>query len=320
MDIGGSNTILGKPVEDYIINVQSLPEYKEILQTVFDRLDYVLPSLSRTLRAALHTQRTWYLVPIELKKLPNTVIGIPSDTLTGQYALHTKKSIWISDLERSKTEDLQSAATHILHEIVMSLRVDQNLKSTGSKLFLYQEDYEDIRALTRYLLSPNLSSDDLQNFLLKHRFYYEGSDNNSYPLPYQESFLTTTQQVYTYLKQQDSKNLPYIYQDQNTQKFKGYCVFEFDQTHPLIKIHIYDQTYKNLIKTEKFYLSEIVSRKESPHYLHLNLLDQTESDNRQTKAAHFAFNQNQLTTLAIIKKDKKLFESHTTTVCSKNWN
>lgn len=306
-DIGGSNSILGKPIESYAVNVSQLPEYKDYLHYIFAELDIVLPSLSRTLRNALAVSRTWYIVPIELQKLPNSKIGIPSSTATTQYALHTKKSVWISGIERNKIVDPLDAATHILHEVVMSLRVDQN---SESKTILTTQDYEDIRALTSYLMKRDFESVELQNFLNKHHFFYKKGSGSLFPLPSEEVFLRTPIQIYNLLKSQSEKDLPNLAKDPLMQGFLGYCTFKFNSEEGKIKIEVSDKSYNKILRRTEFTLDEIVGRQNINGGLQLSLVEKTPNTQRP-RVISFYFLENVLRSLTIIEKSKEKFESNT---------
>lgn len=175
IDTGGSNDYMGKPMESYIIDVTTLPEYETEVLPVLKNLDEKLPRFSKILKSSINN-RSWYLLPGELKTLPNHNIAVPSNVNTDQFALHSEKSVWLSADKRESYDSEIDRATHILHEMVMAVKVDGNLKrrKIENKPIVTNNEYDEIRSLTRLLMSKDFSAEELDLTLRKNNFYNSG--------------------------------------------------------------------------------------------------------------------------------------------------
>jgi hypothetical protein len=116
---GGGNGVQGKPLESFQVDLNSVSAFQKLRLNVINKLAPRLPRLAADL---LHIaeERTWYIIPIELKKLPSFKIG--TFFPTEQYALQGTKEVWMSDLYFSdmKPKDQQKL---ILHELLMGVRL-----------------------------------------------------------------------------------------------------------------------------------------------------------------------------------------------------
>jgi hypothetical protein len=172
---GGSNTINGRPIESYIVDVEKLPAFQNYVEPILKDLEQKLPHFAQSLRDAVHAKRTWYMIPGSLKVIPNANIAIPSSIETEQFALHMEKSIWMSQNIYEQTVSDELRAMHILHEMVMANRVDANLQlhPITDQQFLSTKDYEEIRSLTHLLMYDlkNTTAENLHQILKENDFY-----------------------------------------------------------------------------------------------------------------------------------------------------
>ncbi|MGZ3744766.1 MAG: hypothetical protein ACXWRE_15700 [Pseudobdellovibrionaceae bacterium] len=147
---GGGNGVERKPLESFRVDLTQVPAYQRLKDKVIDKLVVRFPKLAADL---LHIteERSWYLIPAELRNLPASKIGVSFKT--DQIALQKLKEIWINDLIFSKME-AEDQETLILHELLMGVRLlefsnllDQCLVSIAPMKLdvLKQEDYKENR-------------------------------------------------------------------------------------------------------------------------------------------------------------------------------
>jgi hypothetical protein len=117
---GGGNTYEGRPLESYIQKITDLPAYKNQIAPILANLE----SNNRLAMAftSMVEGKTWYLIPGDLNKLPDTKIG--SAVATEQAALQDFKQVWLNTkiFDAMKEDD---QAKLILHEILIGLRILQ---------------------------------------------------------------------------------------------------------------------------------------------------------------------------------------------------
>lgn len=118
---GGGNGLNGKPLESFRFDIAALPSYESIRANVIDKLVIRFPELAADL---LHVseERAWYLIPVDLRKLPSNKIGtfFPTD----QMAIQGLREIWINDLLFSEMK-LQDQSMLVLHELLMGVKLLQ---------------------------------------------------------------------------------------------------------------------------------------------------------------------------------------------------
>lgn len=207
-DTGGSNSINGQPIENFIINLETDSRtqiaYKNYVTVLLKNIDKSLPSFSDELRSILmpseNKRRTWYILPGSLKGLKNHTIALPAQIKTEQTALHTRTSIYFSDLSFSSLSD-DLKAKHIIHEAVMAIVVDTKLWN-GEK-FITEEEYENIRFVTDFLFSSQLlsiSSKEFSEILYSKGIH--GLKNIIFPRLLDSSLqFENAKELYTFLKQ-----------------------------------------------------------------------------------------------------------------------
>lgn len=116
-DGGGGNGLDSKVYESYIVDPTATPAYKENLAPIFDKF----PIEKGFSWAAFFKVKTWYIAPVELKKLSKETLGVSfSENSTEQLAVQTEKEIWIEARSFDKTTPKDQASL-ILHEFVMTL-------------------------------------------------------------------------------------------------------------------------------------------------------------------------------------------------------
>lgn len=116
---GGGNGVNRKPLESFRVDLGQVTSYQRIKTKVIDKLAVRFPMLAADL---LHiaAERSWYLIPTELKNLPASKIGVSFKT--DQIALQKLKEIWINDLIFS-TMSVEDQDILILHELLMGVRL-----------------------------------------------------------------------------------------------------------------------------------------------------------------------------------------------------
>lgn len=116
---GGGNGVNRKPLESFRVDLEQVASYQRIKVKVIDKLVVRFPKLAADL---LHiaAERSWYLIPTELKNLPASKIGVSFKT--DQIALQKLKEIWINDLIFS-TMSVEDQDILILHELLMGVRL-----------------------------------------------------------------------------------------------------------------------------------------------------------------------------------------------------
>lgn len=116
---GGGNGVNGKPLESYRVEITQLPAYQRLHEKILSKIVDRFPKLAADF---LHItlERSWYFVPVPLRKLPAYKIGVSFKT--DQFALQKLKEIWFDKLAFDKmSEDDQE--TLLLHELVMGVRL-----------------------------------------------------------------------------------------------------------------------------------------------------------------------------------------------------
>jgi len=118
---GGGNGLSGKPLESFRVDLTQKTAYKRLRENVLNKLTVSFPQLAADL---LHIteERSWYLIPTELRNLPAAKIGVSFKT--DQIALQKLKEVWVNDLLFAKMAESEQE-TLILHELLMGVRLLQ---------------------------------------------------------------------------------------------------------------------------------------------------------------------------------------------------
>lgn len=121
LDIGGGgNGVEKKTLEGWKIpDLNKLPAFERLHEKVISKLKVRFPKLAADIMH-IAEERSWYLIPVELKTLPAAKIGV--SFRIDQIALQKLKEIWISDLIFSKMEP-QDQEILILHELLMGVHL-----------------------------------------------------------------------------------------------------------------------------------------------------------------------------------------------------
>ncbi len=116
---GGGNGVEGKPLESFQVDLKTISAFQKVRSQIIEKLIAKMPRLAAEL---LHIaeERNWYIIPIELSKLPSVQIGAYFPT--EQFALQGTKEIWMNDLYFSKMTSLDQEKL-ILHELLMGVRL-----------------------------------------------------------------------------------------------------------------------------------------------------------------------------------------------------
>jgi hypothetical protein len=251
-DIGGSNILFGKPVEASVVNVKKdFKEYNEILIPILNNIRDQVPGFYDLLEKSL-SSRTWYLFPGKIEQLVTGQIGVPLKVDIGQYAIHTPYAVWISEEERAKLireSNLESAAVHLLHEMVMAIRVDQNLKNNPSaNSILSLQDYEDIRAVVVFIFNKTNTVTDFQELLFQRHFYPTDHPSRFTSL-FAEGFKDPKTFLNVLFRQNEERYMPYLYQ---TYKEVSNCRYTIDPEKQIIEIFKYNDKTK-----ERFLVAQL---------------------------------------------------------------
>lgn len=197
-DGAGGNGTNGKIYESYIVDPQSLPAYKNILEAKIKAMDKLQMDAYRlngiqdpeSIYSLSWNLKKWYLAPVSLKTLDKKTLGIEfTNEKTEQLALQTESEIWI-DSRLFEKMSLEEQANLLAHEYVMSLYLfkfqnlndicmsarsvsahpenydcknnlsseDSIIVSGESKRPLDKSDYARIRSLTSTIVSKEFSS------------------------------------------------------------------------------------------------------------------------------------------------------------------
>jgi hypothetical protein len=114
---GGGNTINGQLIETYVVNPKkALPDFQESMYTFIASLRSEFPNLALNLEITIR-ERTWYLVPVSLDKLPSELTGL--QFLSQQTAYQNGQEIFFSSNQLKKmTKENRNLLYQ--HEILMA--------------------------------------------------------------------------------------------------------------------------------------------------------------------------------------------------------
>jgi hypothetical protein len=206
VDGGGGAGINGKPIESFqqkLMDKSVFPEFEDYILPVLKDVARIYPPPNSidyfgSIAGHLIKNRSWYLVPIELKQIPNAKMGIPFST--DQWAYQTAGSIWISSLHY--TGNAKDKATILLHEILVGIKIlrhlsdhEQCLAMRGEEepcarqdrepfhkeIKLTTQDYDQVRSVATWLLENHATMTGEQfaeimhnNQFFSHKFdFYE---------------------------------------------------------------------------------------------------------------------------------------------------
>jgi hypothetical protein len=113
---GGGNTLGGKLVESYNVDLDKLSGYNELYKPVMDTLNAKLPFLGLTFSGDAN-QIAWYLIPATLKSRSETVTGLPFPS--DQVAVQKSGEVWI-DQDLFNSLDPSERGKLLLHEVILS--------------------------------------------------------------------------------------------------------------------------------------------------------------------------------------------------------
>ncbi len=317
-DTGGSNSIDGKAIESYIVDLENdartSDAYKNYVSATLIKIDKILPSFSDELRQILsdksqNKRRTWYILPGQLQQLDNHTIAIPSDVRTEQTALHTKTSIYISEQSYSKIPTDEIKAKHIVHEAIMAIIVDT--KKMDKEAFVSHEEYENIRFITDFLFSKSLEtikSDEFATLLLLKKVY--GLRNIYFPKPIDQKLnFRSASQLYKFLNQRAvldshiSYILPYFtFSDE-------FCSYQFNPNKKQMNINF---GYESIT----FQFDKIIEYTKNHSSLEIVVIDFDDSRRDLATALHIKFEGD---TINYFKFSRKKLINDSSSF-KKNWN
>lgn len=205
-DTGGGAGRDGRPLEDFIVNIQEDEDFRTILMPLILKIDKIHSRLAADL-LHISKERSWFKIDVSLEKIPAFKMGVyfPTD----QMALQNKKEVWIDNLIFTKMTS-QNRAKLLLHELIMGIRLlefaspldlclakattgllpsgkddyKENRKKCfddpdnafdpnyGHKISLEDIDYANIRKLTKMLFenSNDLTKEEIETFLKVNNF------------------------------------------------------------------------------------------------------------------------------------------------------
>ena len=167
-DSGGGNSVSGRPIESYASNVLDSAIAKTHLIPIISKLHGIHPRFASDL-IHIAINRTWYVLPVELNKIPSSVLGVSfSDSQLEQMALQNLKAIYINSTLFDKSDRDEDRALLLLHEMVM-----------GVFLMKYKdaldECYSTIAWMRLFSENQNLYRTERTNCAIKN-IYSNGSD------------------------------------------------------------------------------------------------------------------------------------------------
>lgn len=120
-DSGGGNSVSGRPIESYARNIFDETVVKTHIIPLISKLHEIHPRFASDL-IHIGINRTWYILPVELNKIPSSVLGVSfSDSQLEQMALQNLKAIYINSTLFEKSDRDEDRALLILHEMVMGV-------------------------------------------------------------------------------------------------------------------------------------------------------------------------------------------------------
>lgn len=135
-DSGGDNGVEGRNMEDYAINIQEEPAFKQFVLPIIVKLAETNPRFASDM-VHITSERTWYKIPVALNTLKAADIGVNfADKDVQQFALQNLKAIWINTSHYDGFPSDESKGRLILHEILMGIRL---MKLKGSLDNCYSE-------------------------------------------------------------------------------------------------------------------------------------------------------------------------------------
>lgn len=123
-DGGGGNGVNGRPLESFAVRIQDIPAFNNLVLPIIRKVSETHPRFASDM-VHIALNRTWYLVPVELNKLPAQVVGIGiADKDLQQLALQTLSHVWMnSNFFEKFPGGEEDRARLILHEIIMGVRL-----------------------------------------------------------------------------------------------------------------------------------------------------------------------------------------------------
>lgn len=325
-DTGGSNDFMGKPIESYAIkDLSELSEYRYI-EPILKKLEEKNPAFAEMLKDSI-AKRTWYLVPGTLKHISNYTVAAPLSETTGQYALHSEKSVWISEQKRKETNNEADRALHILHEMIMAVKVDGNLRlrKITEREFITQTEYDEIRGLSVLLFHDidSYSAEDLQSYLKQNHFFraYEILDlvqlHPYETLPAGFLDFDSVEEFYSYsYGNRFIKSVTRYGYKPDPNKKPNYCKYNLE-TLKKLTVSTYDEDGAVLINTKEGYpdkwtgtgtieFSQLVEYKKTKERLSVRFITDTYIEGNETKAhmAHMYYIKDDLLFLEMYKVRK----------------
>ncbi len=175
-DGGGGDTCNGKMIESYKVDITTLPEYKDLIQPILDKITAQDKAGGTSASPFAFTPKikNWYIVDCKLQDIPKERKGLYLETY--QTAIHTSHEVFI-DATSYNGMAKEEKAKLLLHEMVMGfylmkyLTIEDMCKISGScpgdttaasswKMFrpevyrpLNDEDHQKIRNVTAWLWS-----------------------------------------------------------------------------------------------------------------------------------------------------------------------
>ena len=126
MQTGGGNGLNGKPLEHYIRDITTLPEYKQHIAPIIRKMSSTKPDGFAAYLDWAARHKAWYFLPVQLPALEKAQI----DTFfkSDQLALHSEQRIYIEAPTYVKMQP-RDRALLLMHEMVMGARVLMNKKA-----------------------------------------------------------------------------------------------------------------------------------------------------------------------------------------------
>ena len=209
MQTGGGNGLNGKPLEHYIRDITTLPEYKQHIAPIIRKMSSTNPDGFAAYLDWAARHKAWYFLPVQLPALEKAQI----DTFfkSDQLALHSEQRIYIEAPTYVKMQP-RDRALLLMHEMVMGARVlmkkkaleqcqtlskhsellnckDQEMermarqpKDEAHEGILDADDHQRVRAMTAFLMKAN---QDLSGPSIAHK-----RSDLDFPIPWDD--VTTT--------------------------------------------------------------------------------------------------------------------------------
>ncbi|MGZ3806010.1 MAG: hypothetical protein ACXVB4_17480 [Pseudobdellovibrionaceae bacterium] len=148
---GGGNSINGRIIEYYVVDIKKVSGYKEIIVPILRNMSLALPQFEALLKTTL-SRMTWYIVPASLRPRSNELTGLPFPS--DQVAVQGNLEVFIDESmfkKLLKSGGKPEQGRLLLHEIIMaSTQVSCSLRNEADPFAcMWGIDQSEMHLVTR---------------------------------------------------------------------------------------------------------------------------------------------------------------------------